>query len=162
MSDKIKLLVVDDEVRFLETISKRLTMRDFDVTAVSSGQEAVDLADKQEFDLALVDLKMPGIPGEEVLEILKKKHPFIEVIILTGHGSVESAVSCTRAGSYGYLQKPAETEELMEVLKEAYQRRVQRKLKVSERSLEQLMSAATRMSALSILRKLRELENKGG
>jgi DNA-binding NtrC family response regulator len=162
MSDKIKLLVVDDEVRFLEAISKRLTMREFDVTAVSSGQEALDLADTQEFDLALVDLKMPGIPGEEVLDTLKKKHPFIEVIILTGHGSVESAVECTRAGSYGYLQKPAETEELMEVLKTAYQRRVQRKLKVSEKSLEQLMSAATRMSALGLLRKLRELENKGG
>jgi DNA-binding NtrC family response regulator len=162
MSDKIKLLVVDDEVRFLEAISKRLTMRDFDVTAVSSGQEALDLADTQEFDLALVDLKMPGIPGEEVLDTLKKKHPFIEVIILTGHGSVESAVECTRAGSYGYLQKPAETEELMEVLKTAYQRRVQRKLKVSEKSLEQLMSAATRMSALGILRKLRKMENESG
>jgi two-component system NtrC family response regulator len=62
MSGKIKLLV-DDEVRFLEVISKRLTMRDFDVTAVTPGQEAVDLADKQEFDLALIDLKMPGISG---------------------------------------------------------------------------------------------------
>ncbi len=162
MSNKIKLLVVDDEVRFLETISQRLTMRDFDVTAVTSGQEAVDLADKQEFDLALVDLKMPGITGEEVLEILKKKHPFIEVIILTGHGSVESAVSCTQAGSYGYLQKPAETDELLEVLKNAYQKRVQRKLKMSEKSMEQLMSAATRQSALGFLRKLRELEEKGG
>jgi DNA-binding NtrC family response regulator len=161
MSGKIKLLVVDDEVHFLEVISKRLSMRDFDVTAVTSGQEAVDLADKQEFDLALIDLRMPGMSGEEVLEILKRKHPFIEVIILTGHGSVESAVSCIQAGSCNFLQKPAETSELIEVLKDAYQKRVQRKLKMSARSLEQLMSSATRMSALGILRKLRKLENNG-
>ncbi len=161
MSDNIKLLVVDDEVRFLETISQRLTMRDFDVTAVTSGEKAVEAADNEEFDLALVDLNMPGLRGEEVLEILKKNHPLMEVIILTGHGSVESAVSCTKSGSYGYLQKPAETEELLEVLKNAYQRRVQRKMKMSQKSMEQLMSAATRQSALSFLRKLKEMEEKG-
>jgi DNA-binding NtrC family response regulator len=162
METKIKLLIVDDEVRFLETLAQRLTMRDFDVTAVTSGQEAVKLARKQEFDLALVDLKMPGITGEEVLSVLKAEHPFIEVIILTGHGSVDSAVQCTQAGSYGYLQKPSETADLLEVLKSAYQKRVQRKLEISQTKMEQLAKIALGDSPLGILRKLRELENKGG
>ncbi len=123
MAAKIRLIVVDDEVRFLRTLTQRLSLRDFDVTSATSGQEAVQKARSQQFDLALVDLKMPGMTGEELLQVLKKEHPFIEVVILTGHGSIESAVQCTSAGSYNYLQKPCETNELMEVLKNAFQSR---------------------------------------
>ena len=158
MSTKIKLLVVDDEERFLETLSKRLGMRDFDVTPVNSGQKAVELAREQDFDLALVDLKMPGMSGEEVLSALKKEHPLVEVIILTGHGSIDSAVECTQAGSYMYLQKPAETEELLRVLKDAYQRRIQRKLETNEAKMKELLKLATGDSPLAILRRLKELD----
>ena len=77
MSKKIKLLVVDDEARFLKTLSDRLSLRDFDVTAASSGEQAMDEAGRQVFDVALVDLKMPGIGGDKLLEMLKEKHPFI-------------------------------------------------------------------------------------
>jgi DNA-binding NtrC family response regulator len=160
MADKIKLLVVDDEVRFLNTLTQRLSLRDFDVTPATSGQEAIDIAREREFDLALVDLKMPGIPGEQVLEVLKQEHPFIEVIILTGHGSVDSAVHCTQAGSYSYLQKPCETEQLLEVLKEAYQRRVERLFQNDQQKLEELQRIATGQSPLAILKRLKELERK--
>lgn len=162
MEGKIKLLIVDDEERFLQTLSQRLGLRDFDVTPVTSGEAAVEVARRERFDLALVDLKMPGMHGDEVLRILKEEHPLIEVIILTGHGSVQSAVECTRSGSYGYLTKPAETDELMRVLKEAYQRRVQRKLELSDERLREMMQAAQGESPLAILRKLRELERRGG
>lgn len=158
---KIKLLVVDDEVRFLETLAKRLSMRDFDVTPVTSGQEAVEKAREREFDLALVDLKMPGMPGEKVLEVLKDEHPLLEVVILTGHGSIDSAVYCTRAGSYSYLPKPCETAELMEVLKSAYQKRVQRKLNFSKKKMEELMRLSEGESPLGILRQLKKLEEGG-
>jgi len=158
---KIKLLVVDDEIRFLETLSRRLELRDFDVTPVSDGLKAIELAGKREFDLALVDLKMPGMTGEEVLRVLKEQSPFIEVVILTGHGSVDSAVECLKAGSYSYLQKPCETRELMDVLKEAYQKRVQRKLDVNRERLEELMGLAMGESPLAILRRLREIERRG-
>ena len=161
MGNKIKLLVVDDEVRFLKTLTQRLTMRDFDVTPVTSGQAALDAARTMEFDLALVDLKMPGITGEEVLEVLKKEHPFIEVIILTGHGSIDSAVHCTQVGSHGYLQKPCETEELLEVLKDAYEKRIQRKMELSKQKMEKLAKIAMGESALGILRKLKDLEDGG-
>jgi DNA-binding NtrC family response regulator len=160
MADKIKLLVVDDEVRFLNTLTQRLSLRDFDVTAAASGQEAIDFAREREFDLALVDLKMPGIPGEQVLEVLKQEHPFIEVIILTGHGSVDSAVHCTQAGSYSYLQKPCETEHLLEVLKEAYRRRIERLFQNDQQKMEELQRIATGQSPLAILKRLKELERK--
>jgi DNA-binding NtrC family response regulator len=160
--NKIRLLIVDDEVRFLQTLSQRLTMRDFDVTPVSSGNEAVELARRQEFDLALVDLKMPGMTGEQVLRTFRREHPLMEVVILTGHGSVDSAVECLKEGSYNYLQKPCETDELMEVLKEAYKTRVQRKLRIDSEKMGEIMSMADGGSALAILRRLKEIDEKGG
>lgn len=157
MSDEIRLLIVDDEVRFLQTLKKRLELRGFDVTAVTDGDKAVKAAKKTGFDLALVDLKMPGMDGEEVLKILKQKDPLIEVIILTGHGSIESAVDCTQAGSYSYLQKPCETDKLLMVLKDAYHKRIQRKLKLDKEKVDEMLDIATGESPLGVLRRLREL-----
>ena len=70
---------------------------------------------------------MPGMDGQELLEILKKEHKYLEVIILTGHGSLESAVECTKLGAFGYLPKPYELEDLLEVLKDAYHTRLKKK-----------------------------------
>jgi DNA-binding NtrC family response regulator len=161
MTERIRLLVVDDETRFLNALSQRLTLRDFDVTPFSNGRDAIEAARQQQFDLALVDLKMPGMNGEQVLDALKAEHPDMEVIILTGHGSVDSAVTCTRAGSYGYLQKPCETEELLRVLKDAYLQRVRRKLALTEERVQSMLAGAVGESPLSILRRLRELERGG-
>src|SRR4030042_535638 len=158
MADKIKLLLVDDEIQFLETISTRLSMRDFDVTTANSGEEAIEAARKQEFEIALVDLNMPGIGGEKVLEILKREHKFMEVVILTGYGAIDSAIRCTKAGVYGYLEKPCEPETLLNVLREAYQRRVQNKLKFKQDTLKAIASEAAPGSPLEILRKLKEME----
>lgn len=101
---------------------------------------------------------MPGMTGEEVLEALKKEHADMEVIILTGHGSIDSALHCTRAGSYGYLQKPCETNELLSVLRDAYTRRVQRRLELDEARMGQLLSSAVSESPLAVLRWLKELD----
>jgi DNA-binding NtrC family response regulator len=160
MTQQIRLLIVDDEVRFLTTLSQRLSMRDFDVTPVTNGVEAIETARQKAFDLALVDLKMPGMTGEQVLETLKTEHPDIEVVILTGHGSIDSAVSCTQAGSHSYLQKPCETEELLTVLKQAYAKRVQRRLQINEAKLEEMLSSAVAESPLAILRKLKEIDSR--
>jgi DNA-binding NtrC family response regulator len=162
MSDNIQLLIVDDEVRFLQTLKERLQMRGLDVTAVTSGTQAIAAARGTRFDVALLDLKMPGMDGEEVLRILKVEHPLMEVIILTGHGSIESAVDCTKAGSHSYLQKPCETNELLGVLKDAYHKRVQRKLALDKEKVDELLGIATGESPLGILRRLRELERTAG
>lgn len=160
MSEKIRLLIVDDEVRFLETLKVRLEMRGFAVTAVSGGEEAVAAAEAEDFDVALLDLKMPGMDGDELLKLLKREHPLLEVIILTGHGSVESAVDCTRAGSHSYLQKPCETDRLLWVLKDAFHKRVQRKLEMDKERVDELLQLATGESPLGIIRRLKELDRE--
>lgn len=158
MVEKIRIIIVDDEERFLTTLGQRLRLRDFDVATFSNGQEAVEAARLKEFDLAIVDLKMPGMTGEQVLEVLKKDHPLIEVIILTGHGSIPSAVQCTQFGSYNYLQKPCETDELLEALKNAYQRRVQKKLQLDLEKMEKMLDTSLGESPLGILRRLRDID----
>lgn len=160
MGDKIKLLIVDDEIKFLDSISRRLEMRDFEVAKASNGQLAVDLARKEKFDLALLDLKMPGMDGSEVLRILKKEHKFIEIIILTGHGSLESAVECTKLGAFGYLPKPYEFDRLLGILKEAYETRLKKKFESDQSRLEKIVQIASGSSALGILRALRELDDE--
>jgi len=160
MGEKIRLLLVDDERQFLETICKRLELRNFEVTPVSSGEEAIEAARKNEFEIALVDLKMPGMGGEQALETLKKEHKFLEVIILTGHGSIDSAVRTTKLGAYYYLQKPCELEMLLQVLKEAYQKRIQKKHGYKDEEMEKIISRMTTDSSLEILRNLKKLDEK--
>jgi len=138
MDSKIRLLIVDDEVKFLDSIAQRLDMRGFDVTKARNGQEALDAADTAKFDLALLDLKMPGLDGSQVLGQLKASHKFLEVIILTGHGSIDSAVECTRLGAFDYLPKPYELDNLLDVLKRAYEVRLQKKFEADQVRLEKI------------------------
>ena len=160
MPNKIKLLIVDDEVKFLDSIAQRLELRDFDVTKATNGQEAVDAARNDKFDLALLDLKMPGMDGKEVLRILKGEHKFLEVIILTGHGSVDSAVECTKLGAFGYLPKPYELEDLIEVLKQAFETRLKKKFESDQTRMEKLAELAKGSSPLGILREMRKLDDE--
>src|SRR4030042_4373361 len=101
---------------------------------------------------------MPGIGGEKALEILKREHKFMEVVILTGYGAIDSAIRCTKAGVYGYLEKPCGLCTLLNVLQEAYQRRVQNKLKFKNEKLKEIVSEAAPGSPLEILRKLKEMD----
>ena len=160
MSNNIKLLIVDDEEQFLESIAKRLEMREFDVTTANRGEKAVEITRDNKFDLALVDLKMPGMDGKKLLEILKKEHKFLEVIILTGHGSVDSAVDCTKLGAFSYLPKPYELEKLLEKLKEAYEARILKKFDADQVRMEKIAKLATGHSPLSLLRELKKLDDE--
>jgi DNA-binding NtrC family response regulator len=99
-NNKISLLIVDDELHFLKSISKRLEVRDFKVIAAARIEKAIDAARKSPIDVALVDLKMPGIKGEETLKALKAEHKWMEFVILTGHGTIDSAVECTKSGAF--------------------------------------------------------------
>jgi DNA-binding NtrC family response regulator len=160
MASKIKLLIVDDEEKFLESIAKRLEMRDFEVRTATRGAEAVEIAREEKFDLALLDLKMPGMDGKQVLEILKKEHKHIEVVILTGHGSVDSAVDCTKLGAFGYLPKPYELEKLLETLQQAFQVRMEKKFNVDQARMDKLAELAKGQSALGILREMKKLDDE--
>ncbi len=156
--EKINLLIVDDEVDFFESISKSLRVRDFNVLAVNRGEKAIEAAKKNPIDIALVDLKMPGIDGEETLKALKEEHKWMEVVILTGHGTFDLAVECTRLGAHSYLQKPCELSELLEVLENAYKKKVMNKKKITEKKMDELLKISISSSPMGILRRLRELD----
>lgn len=156
---KIKLLVVDDEVAFLDSISKRLELRGFEVTKATNGTEAIELARTKKFDLALVDLKMPGLDGKQVLEILKSEHKYIEVIILTGHGSLDSAVECTKLGAFDYLPKPYELDDLIVKLKEAYKARLEKKFQHDKEKMDKIFQIALGNSPIAILEEMRKLDD---
>lgn len=157
---KIKLLICDDEIKFLDSIAQRLELRDFDVTKAASGQAAVEAAQQGGFDLALLDLKMPGMNGIEVLEILKREHKYLEVIILTGHGSIDSAVESTKLGAFSYLSKPYELDNLLEILKDAYHARLKKKFEGDQERVKKITEFAKMSSPLGILRELRKLDDE--
>ncbi len=122
--EKFKLLIVDDEQDFLETIIKRLKARAIDVTGAESGYKALELIDGREFDVVILDVKMPGLDGIETLRELKKKKPLLEVIMLTGHASVESGIQGMQLGAFDYVMKPVALDELLEKVRQAYERKL--------------------------------------
>ena len=160
MDHVIKLIIVDDETRFLNAIAQRLKKRGFDVRTASNGPDAIALAQEEKFDIALLDLKMPGMDGGELLRILKEEHKFLEAIILTGHGSLESAVGLTKLGAFSYLPKPYELDKLIEVLKNAFQARLEKKFASDQAKMEKILATASGGSPLGILRSLKELDDE--
>ena len=114
------LLLVDDEKEFVETLSERLKMRDFKSKIAYSGKEALDFTNREDTEVMVLDLKMPGIDGFEVLKKIKQEKPAIEVIILTGHGSEKDKETCLNMGAFAYLQKPADIDLLTDTMKKAY------------------------------------------
>ena len=159
-AELIRVMLVDDEMDFLESLKKVFQRRNMEVTAAESGDEALALLKEGLVDVVVLDVKMPGLNGKQVLEILKKEHKFLEVIILTGHGSLDSAVECTRLGAFDYLPKPYELENLLEKLQKAYETRLQKKFEADQGRLEKIGRLATGHSALSILRELRKLDDE--
>ncbi len=127
MSDKpdIRVLLIDDEQTLLEYLSKRLLREGFTVKATFSGEEAIEAASNENYDVAVVDLKMPGIDGVETQKRLKKIQPFLQCIVLTGHGSVETALESGQQDAFKYLLKPIDYENLVETIKEAYKRKTE-------------------------------------
>jgi len=122
-TDPIRLLIVDDEVGFVNILTKRLSRRNMEVTSAYTGTEAIQTLRKQDFDVAVLDLKMEEMDGIEVLKIFKKMDPKMVVIMLTGHGSEQAAREGIEFGAFDYLTKPCELEELMAKIREAYQER---------------------------------------
>ncbi|MCG2776419.1 MAG: response regulator [Desulfobacterales bacterium] len=122
-TDPIRLLIVDDEVGFVNILAKRLSRRNMEVTSAYTGTEAIQVLRKQDFDVAVLDLKMEEMDGIEVLKIFKKMDPKMVVIMLTGHGSEQAAREGIEFGAFDYLTKPCELEELLAKIREAYQER---------------------------------------
>ena len=118
-TESVSLLLVDDEIGYLEVLSKRLTRRGYRVTTASSGTEAIRALRQWEFDLAVVDLKMEDMDGIEVLKVFKKMDPSLRVIMLTGHGSERAAREGISQGAFDYLIKPVGLKRLVETISAA-------------------------------------------
>ena len=116
---KTRLLLVDDEIRYLEVLQKRLTKRGIQVTTAGSGSEAIRILRRNDFDVAVIDLKMDDMDGIELLKVFKKMDAQLAVIILTGHGSEQAAREGIAGGAFDYLTKPCELDELLTKIQEA-------------------------------------------
>lgn len=121
----MKLLFVDDEQTFLKYLAKRLVLDGFTVKTTFSGEEGVEAAARESFDVAVVDLQMPGIDGIEVQKRLKELQPKLPCIVLTGHGSVENALESGKYNAFKFLSKPVDMESLIETINAAYEYRLQ-------------------------------------
>jgi DNA-binding NtrC family response regulator len=123
-----KVLLVDDEREFVQTLSERLLMRDMGSAVAYDGESALELIKEDEPEVMILDLRMPGIDGIEVLRRVKKTNPDIEVIILTGHGSEADRQICMDFGAFAYLQKPVNIDELSETIKRANEKIREKKI----------------------------------
>ncbi|MEH0020776.1 MAG: response regulator [Desulfobacter sp.] len=117
---RARVLFVDDEISFLETLVKRMTKRGVNVHGVGSGQAALDYMASHAVDVVVLDVRMPGMDGLEVLKHIKDKWPLAEVILLTGHACVSSAMDFMALGAFDYMMKPVELQRLIFKIEDAY------------------------------------------
>jgi len=117
--DSFKVLFVDDETEFLDTLVKRMKRRDVLASGVGSGEEAIRFLETSPVDVVVLDVKMPGMDGIQVLREIKRRHPLTEVIMLTGHANVEVAIQGMELGAFDYLMKPMDIDELIYKLQDA-------------------------------------------
>ncbi len=121
--EELRMMLVDDEERFLSTTKKLLAKRGYDVVTATNGSEALELLRIQNIHVVVLDVKMPGMDGIETLKAIKRSFPLVEVIMLTGHATVESAVDGLKSGATDYLMKPTDVNDLIEKVEEAFSKR---------------------------------------
>jgi len=135
------VLLVDDEAPFVETMTKRLSKRELTVHTAFSGEEALSVLEKhRNMDVVILDVKMPGMDGIETLERIRKQYPLTEVVMLTGHATVESAVEGMKRGAFDYLMKPCDIEQLMDKVKEATRKKRDHEEKIREAKVREALS----------------------
>ncbi len=135
------LLLVDDEVPFVETMIKRLTKRDVNVVAAFSGHEALEQLEKhRNIEVVILDVKMPVMDGIETLSEIKKKYPLTEVIMLTGHATVETGIEGMKLGAFDYLMKPCDMNVLISKVEEAAAKKRQHDEKIIEARVKEITS----------------------
>lgn len=134
-----KVLLVDDEEDFTDALSKRLEARKLKVKTVNRGEDAVRAVDEHSYDAIILDLAMPGMDGLETLQQIKVKHPDAEIIILTGHASVESSVKAMKIGAEDLLEKPVDIAELLTKIETAHNKRVVILQEKSQEEIEKIL-----------------------
>jgi DNA-binding NtrC family response regulator len=159
VSEPIKLLFVDDEEDFVEYMSMRLRRHDLDVEGYTNPKKALKETKGRTFDVALLDLKMPEMDGEDVMRELKKRDPHLQFIILTGHGSIESAFRTGQMGGHEYLLKPCDFDGLVRSITNAYAKRIKALQAEMAPQVDNLMMKALGMSPLGLLKELKKIND---
>ncbi len=115
----LRVLFVDDEEELVSAVVERLELRDIEAFGATSGVEALQQLDKQEFDVVVMDVRMPGLGGLDTLRRIGRVHPQLQVVLLSGHGSTENVEEGLRLGAFAYLEKPVDIEHLLDVIRNA-------------------------------------------
>ena len=136
---KVRVLLVDDEEQFVETLAMRLETRDFAVATAFNGDQALDAVRAKEADVVVLDVLMPGLTGIDTLREIKKIRPLTEVIMLTGHATVETAIEGMKLGAFDYLLKPVRLEELMPKLAAAFEKKAAQEEKIRKAKIREMM-----------------------
>ena len=143
MSEEIKadILLVDDEEQFLKVLSQRMEGRGMKVDTSASGEDALNKVKGKDFDAIILDLAMPGMSGIETLKRIRSENPDVQIIMLTGHGSVEKGVEAIKAGAVDFLEKPADLNKIMEKIAEAKHKRIVLVEKKHEKHVKEILQS---------------------
>jgi two-component system, OmpR family, response regulator CpxR len=136
---KIKVLLVDDEKDFVDALAERLEMRDFEIIKAFDADEAIARITDADVDVVVLDVLMPGKDGITALHDIKKAKPLVEVIMLTGNATVQSAIEGLKSGAYDYLMKPTETKDLIAKIVLAYKRKAEQEERIRQAQIESIM-----------------------
>ena len=155
-----KVLMVDDNEEFLEATSARLELRELAVDTATSGADALKLLQGKSYDVAILDLAMPGISGVETLHKMKEEQPFLQVIMLTGHGSYEAALESGYSHAFKFLEKPVEVDELTSIIYEAHEEKGRQQGVAYQKELSKVLNSFA--TAQDIVSQTRALQKKYG
>ncbi|MDH3566004.1 MAG: response regulator [Desulfobacteraceae bacterium] len=139
--EKIRMMLVDDEERFLSTTQKLLARKGYDVVTAASGAEALEKIRIQNIHVVILDVKMPGMDGNATLKEIKRQFPLVEVIMLTGHATMESAIDGLKSGAIDYLMKPTDIDEIVRKAEEAFEKRQGLEEKIRVARMRKLMKS---------------------
>jgi DNA-binding NtrC family response regulator len=138
---KSRLLIVDDEEQFIEALSERLSIRDYEVMTSLTGEEALEKINNYNFDVVILDVRLPEIEGTEILREIKRLKPLTEVIMLTGHGTVEMAIAGMKLGAFDFLVKPCDTEDLIIKIDRAHDRKAEQEDRIRAAKISHIASS---------------------
>ena len=137
----MRVLLVDDEEQFVDILAQRLEARGLEVATAYNGDEALAQLKRSEVDVILLDVLMPGRSGIETLREIKQAKPLTEVILLTGHATVETAIEGMKLGAYDYLMKPMETEVLVEKVHKSFRRKADQEKRIRQAEVDRIVKS---------------------
>lgn len=135
---KVRVLLVDDEEQFVETLAQRLEARDFAVATAFNGDQALEYVRSKDVDVVVLDVLMPGLSGIDTLREMKRIRPLTEVIMLTGHATVETAIEGMKLGAFDYLMKPTEIEALVDKINQAQRRKAEQEERIQKATIDRI------------------------